>query len=150
MAVADTLPARYVQRLRAGARTRTAGAQQQFDVQLRSLRRLHAAGARIGFGTDAGASFEGASFGWTAHRELADMVAAGMTPADAIVAATRTTADLFGLDGLGTLTAGKSADFVVLDANPLDAITNTRRISRVVLRGEEVDRAALRAAWTRP
>jgi imidazolonepropionase-like amidohydrolase len=44
---------------------------------------------------------------------------------------------------------GKSADFLVLDANPLDDIMNSRKISRVYLRGEEIDRAALRAAWTK-
>ena len=78
------------------------------------------------------------------------MVAAGMTPAQAIIAATRTSAEILGLDRLGTLAAGRSADFVVLDANPLDDITNTRRISRVYLRGKAVDRAALRAAWSTP
>jgi imidazolonepropionase-like amidohydrolase len=119
-------------------------------MQLRSLRRLHAAGGRIGFGTDAGASFDGASFGWTAHRELADMVAAGLTPAEALVAATRTSAEILHLPSAGTIAVGKSADFVVLGANPLDDIANTRRIARVVLRGEEVDRAALRAAWSAP
>ena len=46
------------------------------------------------------------------------------------------------------MAAGKSADFIVLDANPLDDINNTRRISAVYLRGKEVDRAALRAKWT--
>jgi imidazolonepropionase-like amidohydrolase len=53
------------------------------------------------------------------------------------------------LDQLGTIAAGKSADIIVLDANPLDDITNTRRISRVYLRGQEVDRARLRRDWSR-
>jgi len=52
------------------------------------------------------------------------------------------------VNDLGMVAPGKSADFVVLDANPLDDITNTRRIARVFLRGHEVDRARLRAAWT--
>jgi imidazolonepropionase-like amidohydrolase len=102
---------------------------------------------RIGFGTDAGV---GAPYGWSAHAELADMVAAGMTPAAAIVAATRTSADIVGLDRHGTIAPGMSADFIVLDANPLDDITNTRRIDQVYLRGDRVDREALSAAWTRP
>jgi imidazolonepropionase-like amidohydrolase len=76
------------------------------------------------------------------------MVAAGMTPAQALVAATRTAAEVLGLDRSGVLAAGSNADFVVLDANPLEDITNTRRISRVYLRGTEIDRAALRAAWS--
>jgi imidazolonepropionase-like amidohydrolase len=148
--LAETLPVARLARMREGARARTAGAQRQFEMQLRSLRRLHAAGGRIGFGTDAGASFDGASFGWTAHRELADMVAAGLTPAEALVAATRTSAEILHLASAGTIAVGKSADFVVLEANPLDDIVNTRRIARVVLRGEEVDRAALRTAWSTP
>jgi imidazolonepropionase-like amidohydrolase len=76
------------------------------------------------------------------------MVAAGMTPADVLAAATRTSAEIMRLDQLGTIAVGKSADFIVLDANPLDDITNTRRISRVYLRGQEVDRARARREWS--
>ena len=76
------------------------------------------------------------------------MVAAGMTPMQALVAATKTSADLLRLKQLGTIARGKSADFIVLDANPLDAIANTKRISDVYQRGVRVDRAAMRSIWT--
>ena len=71
---------------------------------------------------------------------MLDMVSAGMTPMQVIVAATRNSAELLRLADAGTMAAGKSADFIVLDANPLDDITNTRRISAVILRGTAVDR----------
>jgi imidazolonepropionase-like amidohydrolase len=143
--LSETLPARAVEQLK---RITIASPPRPrlFDVQARSLTRLAAAGVRIAFGTDAGV---GAPYGYSAHTELADMVAAGMTPADVLVAATRTSAEIMRLDQLGTIAAGKSADFIVLDANPLDDIKNTRRISRVYLRGAEIDRAELSRGWTK-
>ena len=112
----------------------------------RQLSELASPGVRIAFGTDAGV---GAPYGFSAHAELADMVAAGMTPVQALTAATRTSAEVMRLDRLGTIASGKSADFIVLDANPLDDIKNTRRIAQVYLRGAQIDRRALSAAWTR-
>ena len=85
---------------------------------------------RIGVGTDGGGQQGDQFIGWTMHAELENMVAAGMTPAQVLVAATRTSAEILGLDDLGMVAPGKSADFVVLDANPLDDITNTRRIAQ--------------------
>ena len=75
------------------------------------------------------------------------MVAAGMTPGEVLKAATSTAADIVGLGDVGRLAVGYSADFIVLDANPLDDITNTRRIVSVFLRGAEIDRAGLQRAW---
>jgi len=115
-------------------------AQAFFGIQSRNLRRLNAAGIKIALGTDGGIP-------WAAHEEMVDMVASGMTPAQVLVASTRNAADLLGLKDVGTVTSGKSADFVVLDANPLDDITNTRRINSVYLRGGQVDRAALRGRF---
>jgi imidazolonepropionase-like amidohydrolase len=141
----ETLPPRAIDELRKTA-VASPARPRLFDVQARSLAKLSAAGVRIAFGTDAGV---GAPYGYSAHAELADMVAAGMAPADVIVAATRTSADVVGLQQLGTIAPQKSADFIVLDANPLDDITNTRRISRVYLRGVEVERTQLSRDWTR-
>jgi imidazolonepropionase-like amidohydrolase len=73
---------------------------------------------------------------------MEDMVAAGMAPSQVITAATKTAAEFLRLNDHGTIAAGKSADFIVLDANPLDDIKNTRRIADVYLRGTRVDRAA--------
>ena len=115
-------------------------AQEAFGIQARNLSRLSAEGVTIGFGTDGGA-------GWSPHAELEDMVRTGMTSADVIVAATQNSAALMGLDDLGTLEAGKSADFIVLEADPLEDITNTRGIVDVYLRGAAVEREALSAAW---
>jgi imidazolonepropionase-like amidohydrolase len=105
-----------------------------FGIQARNLARLNKAGVRITLGTDGNRP-------WGPHDEMQDMVVAGMTPMQVIVAATRNSAEFLRLADAGTLQAGKSADFIVLDANPLNDITNTRRISVVILRGAVVDRS---------
>lgn len=114
----------------------------------RSVATLEAAGVRFGLGSDVGGNSGGPYFGWSSHLEMAMMVEAGLTPGEAIVAATRNSAEFLGAPELGMVAPGKSADFLVLDADPLDEIANTRRISAVYVRGREVDRAALRERWT--
>ena len=109
--------------------------------------RLLAADVDIVLGTDAGAVPDH-FFGYTGHRELEIFVRLGMTPMQAIVAATSRPAQRLGLFEMGTIAPGKTADFVILDANPLEDIRNTRTISRVYLRGQEVDREGLRGHWT--
>ena len=114
----------------------------------RGIARLSAAGVKIGVGTDGGGQQGDQFIGWTMHAELENMVMAGIPPARVLVAATRTSAEILGQDDLGMVAPGKSADFVVLDANPLDDITNTRAISSVYLRGARVDREKLRAGFS--
>jgi len=109
-----------------------------FAVQARNLALLNGAGTTIAMGTDGGSPP-------AAHQEMADMVTAGMSPAEVMVASTSTGAAFLGLDDVGTIGAGNVADFVVLEANPLDDIANTTRIVAVYLRGAEVDRAAIEA-----
>ncbi|HET9830264.1 MAG TPA: amidohydrolase family protein [Vicinamibacterales bacterium] len=129
---------------RAGGSPRTA-AVVSYQKQQRSVARLAAAGVTIALGDDTG--IENTFYGYGEHHELELMVAAGMSPMQAITAATKTGADVLRLNRLGTLAPGKSADFVVLDANPVDNIANTKKIAKVYQRGQEVDRAAMRRAW---
>lgn len=86
--------------------------------------------------------------GFAYHRELEMHVEAGMTPAEVLQAATRAGAAALRLPDRGVLAAGKLADIVILDADPLDNISNVTRIHAVILGGEVLDRAALLA--TRP
>ena len=102
-------------------------------IQARNLKRMSDAGVKITVGTDGNTP-------WAPHVEMADMVAAGMTPMQVLVAATRNGAEFLRIPDTGTIAPGMVADLIVLDANPLDNITNTRRISAVYLRGVAVDR----------
>lgn len=116
----------------------------EFEEQGRNMMRLRAAGMRIVMGTDTGQNRHW--IGYFSHMVLESFVAFGMTPGEAIVAATRDSADIAKFN-TGLVAPGRSADFIVLDANPLERISNTRRINKVFLRGAEVPRAAMAAKW---
>jgi imidazolonepropionase-like amidohydrolase len=101
-----------------------------------NLKRMADAGIKYAFGSDTGPP--GRFDGYGEHWELALMVDAGLTPAQVITAATRSGAEFLGAKDLGTLERGKWADLLVLAANPLDDIRNTRRIEAVYVAGKKV------------
>ena len=147
----DTVPAEVIARIRSSFTGRDAATaarnRQSYAILQRSVAKLGAAGARIILGSDTG--LEDHHFGYAEQKELELMAQAGMTPAQVIVAATSRSAEFLGLSDRGTLAPGKRADLLVLDANPLDDIRNTRRIAKLYIAGAEVDRAALKASLLR-
>ena len=111
------------------------------------VKTMHDAGVRVALGNDAGTP--NVPFGWGMHHEMELYVEAGLTPMDAIVAATATGAGQMppvGEADFGTLEAGKTADLVVLNADPLADIRNTLEIDRVMRLGEWVDRSGFAPA----
>src|SRR4051812_3041058 len=151
----EALPAPLVAEIRATVEARPLApscgpppptAARREEIVVYNFQKMIVSGARIVLGTDTGLH-PGHTFGTGDHHELARWVQLGLPPAEAIVAATSRPAELLGIGDMGTLAVGKSADFVVLDANPLDDIHNTRKIARVYLRGRLLDRAALLAKW---
>ena len=143
----ETIPASEIRRLENQFSNRRpdqlATTRSSWELQVRNLAKMRAAGARVVLGSDS-AGDPSRTMGWHAIWELDALAKAGMKPSEVIVASTRLAAETLKLDQLGTIAPGKSADFVVLDANPLDDIANTRKIHKVYLRGGEVDRAGLR------
>jgi imidazolonepropionase-like amidohydrolase len=147
----ESTPKPVIERIRASFTSRDAGsasaARTRYMILQRSLAALNKAGARIILGCDTG--LEDHLFGYAEQRELAEMVAAGMSPAQVIVAATSRAAEYLGLRNMGTLAPGRRADFIVLYGNPLGDIRQTRSIDAVYFNGRPIDRAALRGRLTR-
>ena len=107
-------------------------------VAKRNLKRVSDAGIRVAFGTDTGPA--GRFQGFFEHLELEMMVEAGLTPMQAVVSATGGAAACWGEQGqLGTIAPGAAADLLVLNANPLDAITNTRSLDAVYIGGRRFE-----------
>lgn len=113
------------------------------------LRVMERAGLPIAAGTDTGEPYmETVGPGFSIHTELAIYVAEGLTPLTALQSATLNPAKMLqGTDSLGTVAAGKLADLVLLDADPLADITNTTTIRAVVANGRYFDRVALDALF---
>jgi imidazolonepropionase-like amidohydrolase len=142
--LSETLPASQIETMRAAIKQRETNGNppdELFELHCRNLRKIHDTGMVIGLGTD------GTGDGIGVHQQLAAYTRCGMTTMEAIVAGTATNARILKLDRMGTVAAMKEANFLVLDASPLDDIANALRISAVYLRGREVDRRALRAKF---
>ena len=137
VAVAERLTGNSSQRRSNPVRTPDAEAELQ-----RGFARLLNADVDIILGTDAGA-LPDHFFGYSGHRELEIFVRLGLTPMQALMAGTSKPAQRLGLNDLGLIRPGMSADLLVLNANPLDDIRNTRTITRVYLRGSEIDRSLI-------
>ena len=131
---------------------RTGWQSSDFDAFRRSRRRqdqfvreYKRAGGAIAAGSDAANQL--LIPGYSLHEEMALLVSAGLTPLEAITAATRRGAQLLRADSLGVLTAGKVADLVVLNGNPVNNIAATRNIAMVMLRGRIIRPDSLRRTW---
>ena len=112
------------------------------DFNIRLVKEFKEAGVPMVAGTDSGVS--GVVWGFSLHDELKLLVETGLTPHEALTSATRLPAKWLGIeDKIGTIETGKYADLILLDANPLNDISNTRKISGVFVNGQWIDKAKI-------
>jgi imidazolonepropionase-like amidohydrolase len=148
-ALLEKLPADVESDWRTTTEARRAAAAQTPDTtfpewSLFLINLMHEAGVPVGAGTDTPIAF--AAPGYSLHSELEMLVLAGLSPLEALEAATVRPAQFFGRSGeMGTVEEGRLADLVLLSRNPLDDITNTRSVLAVVSRGEFLSREELDA-----
>jgi hypothetical protein len=142
-AIHEDVPADAIAQLKGAMAARTPAAleaaREEFQRLGRNITALNAAGVRLALGTDVGGASAGGLFGWTEHVELEHMVAAGLTPAQAIAAGTQHAAGVLHLDDLGRLRPAR-APASSSSTRTRSIASRTRRIARVYMRGEEVPR----------
>ena len=146
-ALADTVTPAVRAAMKPPAASNTNAQAAAYANLLRTMKILSDAGVRIALCGDEGTSAQGQP-GFKEHMELEALAEAGIPLLQVIRAATQTPAEILGLRDLGTLSPGKRADFIVLNANPLERIANSRNIMAVYKGGRALDRAAMRAVWT--
>ena len=132
---------RYMRRMAPGTSAEKAG--EYLGIRRTLIRALHDSGVPVLLGSDAPQMFNVPGF--SIHRELASMVAAGLTPFEALATGTTGPSAFFGATDWGAIEVGRDADLVLLNANPLRDIANTQRIEGVMVRGRWLDRTALDA-----
>jgi len=114
------------------------------QLELQTIRDFHKAGVKLLAGTDANEAFIGNVSGFSVHQEMELFVKAGLTNLEALQTATWNPAVfLEKTDAFGTIDVNKVADMVLLDANPLENISNTKKITGVILNGRWVNRKML-------
>jgi hypothetical protein len=148
--VRDTSPPSFLEGLRTEAARKLndeeAAQAQQWEKRqqnaMANAKALFRAGVLLAAGTDA--PYPGDMQGEGLHHELELLVAAGLTPLEAITVATRNAARLIGASDWGTIEAGKAATLVVVDGRPDRNISDTRKVVEVMLRGRKIDRESLK------